>query len=486
MAREVIASVFRAGLEAVVALVQRLTGRISELEAEVQSLQQKIASLERDSTNSSKPPSSDGPKKKRGAPKRGASGRKPGGQKGHVGKARQPVPPAEVRETVPHRPTECTDCGRPLSEAAPSEVAERRQVWELPEIKPFVDEHVFYQVTCPCGATNRLPVPDWIMSGMGENLQAHLAYLTSEARLSRRTLQNVLAELLHVPWSLGGIQNRLEDTSAILKASCDELEDRLCQQSQVNIDETSYPHNAKLHWLWVFVASTFVYFAIRTSRGSKVLKEVLGETFDGIIVCDRFSAYVKYHKDRACGLIQYCWAHIIRDLKGLPAVVACGSNQLFSKLARQRIGAVFRLWHTFRRGHLTREELIEKAEPHVARLRTLLEENLHSSDKEVRKLCKGVLKKWDSFFTFLYHEGVEPTNNLAERHIRPAVQTRKLSYCTRSENGQLLRTRLLTVSGTCRMNGRNPYQFLRQTIHAHRHNLPTPSLLTLAASPAPA
>ena len=289
MAREEIASLFRAGLEAVVALVQRLTGRIAELEAENRRLQEKVASLERDSTNSSKPPSSDGPKKKRGSPKRGSSGRKPGGQKGRVGKARQPAPPEEVRETVnsqsstvPHRPTECIDCGQPFPETASEAVVERRQVWEVPELKPFVVEHAFYQVTCPCGAATRLSVPDWIMSGMGENLQSHVAYFTSEAKLSRRTLQKVLAdavrpcadarrpcaEVFHVPWSLGGLQNRLEDTSAILKPVCDELEDALCQQSQVNIDETSYPHNAKLHWLWVFVTSTFAYFTIRASRGA--------------------------------------------------------------------------------------------------------------------------------------------------------------------------------------------------------------------------
>jgi len=144
---------------------------------------------------------------------------------------------------------------------------------------------------------------------------------------------------------------------------------------------------------------------------------------------------------------------------------------------RQRIGTVFRLWHAQKRGKISRERLIEMAQPLIQEMRLFLEENLKSSSREVVKLSNQLLKKWNSLFTFIYHEGVEPTNNLAERSIRPGVQSRKISYCTRSNMGQLLRARLLTVSQTCRMQTRNSLEFYRAAIQAHRYNLPAPSLL---------
>ena len=478
---EWIRNIYNAGLQAVVALVLGLFELIAELTRENEALRDKVASLEKDSTNSSKPPSSDGLKKKRGSPKRGSCGRRPGAQKGHVGKTRAPVPPQQVSRTVPYRPTDCERCRRHFDGTEHREVVERRQTWGMPKIEPVVTEHDFYAVECPCGHRTRLPVPDGLMCGIDEDLQALIAYLTGEARLSRRTLQKILAEVFGTPISVGALQNRLEDTSDALEPTCRELEDALAREPVINIDETSYPHNTTLAWLWAFVAETFVYFTIAASRGSKVLRAVLGKAFDGIIICDRFSAYVKYHKDRACGLIQFCWAHIIRQAKGLPAVCACGSGELFSRLARARIGTVFRLWHAFKRGHLSRQQLIEKTQAPIGRLRTLLEENLHSSSKEVRTFCKGQLGKWNSLWTFIYHEGVEPTNNLAERLIRPAVQTRKISYCTRSHNGQLLRARLLTVLETCRMQGRNPLEFLVAAIRAKRQGHRFPSLLPAEA-----
>jgi len=452
---------------------------IVALSQEVQTLQAKLAALEKDSTTSHKPPSSDGFRKKRGAIKRGSSGRKPGGQKGHRGVTRRNLPPNKVTETIAHKPAACEQCGAPLTEQHPSVPVERRQVWEIPEIKPLVSEHVFYQTTCDCGHPTRLPVPKWIYAGVGDNLQAHIAYFTAEAKLSRRNLQTVLADVFHVPLALGTIQNRLENNSEILRSSCDELENELPKEPVVNIDETGYPHNKKLQWLWVFVTATFAFFTIQASRGSQVLRQVLGELYDGIIICDRFSAYVKYHQGRVCGLMQLCWAHIIRDLKALRQELAFESEQIFAVAMRKRIGAVFRLWYAHKRGKISRPQLIKTAESLITKLRTFMEKNLQNPSTDVAKFSKQLLKRWNSLFTFIYYEGVEPTNNLAERLIRPGVQTRKISYCTRSENGQLLRARLLTVSQTCRIQQRNPLDFYRTAIYAHRNHLLRPSLLTI-------
>lgn len=458
-------------------LIGYLLQIIVALSQELQALRTKVATLEKDSSCSHKPPSSDGLHKQRGTTKRGCSGRKPGGQKGHRGRSRRTVPPDQVTETIPHQPPACDQCGATFTEQHLSVAVERRQVWEIPEIKPLVQEHVFYQTSCHCGHTTRLPVPEWIYSGMGDNLQSHLAYLTAEAKLSRRSLQTILNDVFHVPVALGTIQNRLEDTAEILKPVCDELENELSQQAVINIDETSYPHNKTLNWLWAFVTSSFVFFTIQASRGSQVLRQILGERYDGIIICDRFSAYIKYHKDRAGGLIQFCWAHIFRDIKALKHHLAVESDQLFAKLMCQRIGTVFRLWHTHQRDKISRPQLIAAAEPIIAEMRTFVEANQNNPCHDVAKFNRQLLKRWQSLFTFIYHEGVEPTNNLAERLIRPGVQTRKISYGTRSHKGQLLRARLLTVSQSCRIQQRNALHFYRAAIHAYRHNLTMPSLL---------
>ena len=470
MTKEEAVALYRSGEEPTVV-------KLLELDEENQGLKQKVDSLQTDSTNSSKPPSSDGLKKKRDDTKRGSSGKRPGGQKGHPGKTRTKVPPNEVSETIPHKPEICEECGTHFSEETPTTPVERRQVWEIPEIKPKVCEHVFYKTTCGCGHQTRLPVPEWMYSQVGETLQAHIAYLTAEAKLSRRTLQTILKELFNVPIAVGTIQNRLEDTSEALKPVCDELEEEITKQEVVNIDETSFPHNKTLAWLWAFITSTFALFTIQKNRSSKILKEILKETFDGIIICDRFSAYVKYHKDRACGLIQYCWAHIIRDIKAIKYELAYGSNKPFSVLMRRRIGAVFRLWHSHKRGDISRQQLIETTQPLIEEIRAFLEENQKSSLKKVSRFSGQLLKRWNSLFTFIYHEGVEPTNNLAERLIRAGVLSRKISYCTRSKNGQFLRARLLTISQTCRMQKRNSLEFFRGAIHAKRNNLTPPSLL---------
>ena len=460
-------------------LIAWLLNIIVALLEELQALRTKVAALEKDSSCSHKPPSSDGLNKQRGTTKRGCSGRKPGGQTGHRGRTRRNVPPDQVTETIPHQPQNCDQCGATFTEQNLTVAVERRQVWEIPEIKPLVQEHVFYQTSCHCGHATRLPVPEWIYSGMGDNLQSHIAYLIPQGgtKLSRRSLQTILDDVFHVPLALGTIQNRLEDTAEILKPVCDELQNELSQQAVINIDETSYPHNKTLNWLWAFVTRSFVFFTIQASRGSQVLRQILGERYDGIIICDRFSAYIKYHKDRACGLIQFCWAHIIRDIKALKHHLAVESEQIFAIVTCKRIGAVFRLWHTHQRGKISRAQLIAAAEPIIAEMRTFVEANQKNPCHDVAKFNRQLLKRWHSLFTFIYHEGVEPTNNLAERLIRPGVQTRKISYGTRSQKGQLLRARLLTVSQSCRIQQRNALNFYLTAIHAYRHNLTMPSLL---------
>lgn len=487
MEPEAIIALYQQGVEAVVQFVRALQTERDQLRLQVAQLQEQVARLSRDSTNSHQPPSSDGSAKRRGTPPaRGRSGRRPGGQRGHPGRARVPMPPPQVARTVTHRPTCCAHCERPFDASTPAKLVERRQVLELPEAKPFVEEHVFEACACTCGQATRQPVPPWISRGQGLNLQAHVAYYTGVARLSRRLTQTVLAELHGVPVSLGGLQNQLHDTAAACAPIYDELQHALPEQPHLHLDETGYPHQAKLHWLWVFVAPCFVFFALARRRSSAVLKTYLGRAFAGIVICDRFSAYLKYRKDCLVGLLQHCWAHLLREAKALGPALAHGRSEPFAQLVRRQFGALLRLWHATEQGRLSRAELVEKTRPLVEQMRALFVTNQAHGPPAVAKYCTGVLKRWDALWTFLEHEGVEPTNNRAERMIRPAVQTRKLSFTTRSEAGQRLRAVLLTVTQSCRLQGRNGYEFLRAVLQAHRGQGPRPSLLTPPSAPAPA
>lgn len=481
------------GLDGIINFIEKLSSELvaltkenkklkeenKELKKENDELKVKVDNLSRDSTNSNKPPSSDNLnlKKERGT-KRGSSGKKPGGQVGHKGKTRKIVPPDEITKTVEHKPQRCKKCGKLFTGQEKSEPVEKHQVWEIPEpIKPIIEEYIFFKTLCTCGYETRERTPDWIYSGTGENLQALIAFFTGEIGLSRRNVQTVLAKVFNIPMALGTIQNRLEDTSKIFKPVYDELKEELVKQKVVNIDETGYPHNKTLKWLWIFATKMFAFFTIQTSRGSKVLKQILTELYNGIIICDRFSAYIKYQKDRIIGLIQFCWAHIIREVKALKYELSYGGSKVFSKQCRQKIGAVFRLWYCFLAGKINRKELIEKAEPLIKKIHIFFKENLQSDSRKVVKFCKGILKSWNYLWTFLYHEGVEPTNNLAERILRLGVKLRKTSYCTRSEAGKNLLARLLTVTQTCRMQKKSSLKFFKDVIHANRHNLAIPSLL---------
>ena len=163
--------------------------------------------------------------------------------------------------------------------------------------------------------------------------------------------------------------------------------------------------------------------------------------------------------------------------EALSTELAYDSHKPFALLMRQRIVTVFRVWHAHKRNTLSHEQLVTLAQPILLEMRTFLENNLDAPSPAVSKFSRQLLKKWEHLFVFISHKGVEPTNNLAERSIRPAVQSRKISYCTRSDKGQIVRTRLLTAWQSRRMQHRNPLDFFRQSIHAHRHCLCLPSLL---------
>ena len=229
-------------------------------------------------------------------------------------------------------------------------------------------------------------------------------------------------------------------------------------------------------WLWVFTSARMAFFTLSPSRGSRVLRETLGQTYSGIVCSDMFSAYNAYHK----GVRQICWAHIIRNLKGLKHSCRSPDGVKFPKWMLSEIGRMFGLWHAIKKGLVDRRTLVRKSVPIRARMSNCLQTYELSADPDVARAARGLLKHWNHLFTFLEYEGVEPTNNSAERGIRPAVMWRKICFGNQSEKGQLLTARLLTVTRTCFLQKRNSFEFLVNSINAHRLGLPKPSLLNTA------
>lgn len=452
--------------------------RLLEYDAENKQLKSRIARLEKNSTNSSKPPSSDQAQDKN--PKTESSDpqntRKPGGQPGHPGSNRNLIPVKQVDHLIHYYPKKCEQCGKALPQNETAHVvgeALRWQVAEIEPIKPFITEHQGHTVLCECGCHNTAPLPpEVVKSNFGPRLASVIAYLTSVLHVSRRGTLEFCETLFNVHMALGSVQNLLEDTSEALEPTDQQLKDALPQEPVINSDETGW----RDRWLWIFVASTFIYFQVATTRSSKVLEDVLGRVYQGILCVDRWGAYPKYHK----GLFQICWAHLKRDFLGIlkmgeatPSEEAILFAQTMEKL-RKRFMAI---WYRFKGGDLSRTELIKKTKPIRNATKRCLKQYRHSEEKCVKNLAGKLFKRFDDLFTFIFHEGVEPTNNIAERGIRPAVQWRKICFGNRSNNGAVLTSRLLTVTRTCWLQKRNPLEFLVEAITAHRSGQAAPSLI---------
>jgi transposase len=268
------------------------------------------------------------------------------------------------------------------------------------------------------------------------------------------------------------VQNLLEDTSAALEPIDMQLKYALPEEPVINSDETGW----RDRWLWIFVTSTFIYFQVAKSRGSKVLVDVLGKVYKGILCVDRWCAYTKYHK----GLFQICWAHLKRDFRGILKIGEATESRdaiLFAETMEKLRKKLMARWYRYKKGEISRAELVKKSRPIRNSIKRSLRQHADSQERCVRILAVKLLKRSNDLFTFIFYDGVEPTNNIAERGIRPAVQWRKICFGNRSDNGAVLTSRLLTVTRTCWLQKRNSLEFLVEAVTAYRSCKKAPSLI---------
>ena len=386
--------------------------QIADAEKQIADLERQLALRKQNSTNSSKPPSSDGlagEPRQRGRRKK--SRRKVGGQPGHRGAHRPLVPVQRVDQVRPVLPEQCQHCGHSLpaqrEQVQTTGAVQRHQVTELPPIQPRIIEYQCYRVVCPeCGESTRAMVPEEARGQFGPQLTALIAYLTVVCRMPRRVVEALLGQVLGIEISLGSTQKCWEEASQAVAAPCQELEQQWKDEPVLNVDETGWRTNGDKRFLWAFVALRYVVYTVAPSRGSEVLIRLLGAVFRGVLCSDRFSAYLKYHSGKA----QFCWAHLKRNLLGVVEFTKSSAVERFCRDALAEHARLFRLWHKFRSGQIDRRQLLLRSIPIQKRIIALAQRHLNTPHREVRNLATALFEHNDRLFTFLEQEGVEPTN----------------------------------------------------------------------------
>jgi transposase len=443
-----------------------LQRRIAELEAEV-------ARLRKNSGNSSKPPSSDivKPPQPNASQRIGKGRRSIGGQPGHAKHERKPFGPEEVDRVV--------QCELGVDEAKGLRPLQQWRVVQQVELveKPFViTEYRARLYRDPrSGATVVAPLPAEVVAAglVGPRLSAAIAFQKAACHMSYTTIQTFWRDLTGLNLSRGHLAKVVRKASSAIRTTYEELRSALAGQDRLGIDESGHKDAGQRRWTWCFRAPRFTVFHIDPSRGSQVLRTVLGETFGGVIGCDYFSAYHKYMADSGA-TVQFCMAHLIRDVRFLAEQPHVGVARWAEKL----LGWLRKLFHTLHR----RDQ--GTAKTFAARMDAIrggfLQAARHPpSWSEARTLAARFRgRNAEHYFTFLTQAGVEPTNNLTEQAIRHVVIDRRVTQGTRGERGMRWCERAWTVLATCTQQGRRAFQFFHNAIHAHFKSQPAPSLLT--------
>jgi transposase len=443
---------------AVTALVRSFERRIADLEER----------LGKNSTNSSKPPSSDPPSVKR-RPPAPASGKKRGGQPGHRRHSRPLVPPERLRQVIECKPPACRCCGHNLQGDDPQPL--RHQVAELPPIEPTVDEYRLHRLECPhCGTSTCAALPPGVPTGaFGPRLRAILSVLAGAYRLGKRPIRQLASDLFGLSISVGMIARLERQAAGELQAPVEELRRYVRDADSAHIDETSWKQGRDKAWLWVAVTRLVTVFAIATSRGAEVARDLLGTDRRKVVISDRFKSYT-WIKRR-----QFCWAHLDRDFQAM--VDRGGESAEVGRRLLAHSQRIFDWWHRVRDGTMARATL----QSHVAMLRFAFRDDLRRGDAcacaKTAGTCRELLAAAIHLWTFVRVEGVEPTNNDAERALRHGVIYRKLSGGTESEAGSRFVERMLSVVATCRQQEINVLDYLTRCYQARLDGKPAPSLL---------
>jgi len=446
-----------------------LQKRVELLEAKIEQL---TARLDQNSSNSSKPPSSDAPWRK--PPAKESTGRKPGGQPGHPGHSRVRLPPERLKKVVSYVPEVCAACQAPLPKGrGPNDPPPIwHQVAELPPLLAEITEYQGHARTCRCcGHRTRAEIPPEIQAHtVGPHLAATLSYLSGRCHDSKRNVQEIAETVFGVPLALGTVARLEQEMSAALEEPHAQALAAVRAAPLKHTDETGWAQGGKLCWLWLAATLTIVVFQIHARRGKEGLNALLGE-LAGILCSDRWGAYAHVPLPQR----QICWAHLKRDFQRLLDLGA--ATQAIGRAGQRTVQTVFAVWKDFKDGRIDRATLHARLQPVRLCFQRALRRGSQGADKKTKRFCRRLLKVYEALWTFAAVEGVEPTNNHAERMLRPAVLWRKNSFGNHSTAGCRFTERILTTVQTLRLQQRPVLDFLRRALTAHRASTPAPALL---------
>jgi transposase len=448
--------------------------RIAELEAAVRALAAQVKDLTARLDDKIPPqrPKPDLP----AAPDKKPSGRQPGGQPGHPPHLKTRLPPERITETIPLIPTACRHCQAALpQEPGPDDPAPSwHQVVELPKVTVTVTEYQGHTRTCPCcGQVNHAPIPDDVRRhSVGPHLTAVLGYLTGGQGISKRGVEEIAETIFGAPIALGTVSKLEQELSAAVAVAHAQATAAVRDAAVKHIDETGWKENGQKRWLWVAATRLVAVFVIHPWRNVEALKSLLGGQLLGILCSDRWVVYRQWPDPFAR---QLCWAHLKRNWEKL--VERGGAAKRFGERCLAIHRQVFELWHRFRGGGGTRDELSARMQPHVEALQEVILSGAECRDPRTRRFCARLLTDAYGLWTFVDTDGVEPTNNHGERVLRFGVIWRRRSFGCHSAAGCRYVERMLTVVQTLRLQKRNIVAYLSDSIAAHREGKPGPKLV---------
>jgi transposase len=423
---------------------------VDDLKAEIAELRERLG---QNSSNSSKPPSSD-PSSYKSSPRREPKGRKRGGQPGHQGSTRRLLPAEEVDHLVELKPAACAGCGRKLRGADPA--PERRQVSEVPLVRAEVIEYRRHGLRrAACGALTRAEWPARVTgTSFGPRTQAVVGYLTGRLGASHRDVREAMAVLYGLEMSTGSVSSIQRQVSAALAAPVAEAARFARQQVAQHVDETGWRECGLRKWLWVNATREVTAFEVLDARSAEAARQVISAEAQGVVTTDRYCSYNWLpHRRR-----QVCWAHLRRDFQAM--VERGGESGAIGQALLKQSQRLFRLWHKARDGDLSREPLAARMKSVRRKVKKLLQAGAGCGHKKTRRTCASILAVERSLWTFLRVEGVEPTNNVAERALRRAVLWRRKSFGTQSAEGSGFVGRVLTAVASLRQQGRDVLAYL--------------------------
>lgn len=446
---------------------EQLEAKLEKMEGLLKLALEKISKLEqqlnKNSKNSSKPPSTD--------QKADTTAKKPKKRKSRKGYSRTPYPPERIDYRISCKRKCCPHCNSNKLEQLLDTPFSWQQV-ELPVIQAIVTQYDCLKYQCKqCNRKSTGSLPENVpFSAFGPKLMAFITCLTGRFHLSKREAIILTKDLYDIDLSEGSIINVEENVSNALEAIYGKIHRYVIEGKRPRyFDETTWRSSGKKRYVWIGTSKKAAYYRIDPHRSREALLKLIGSFTNRPAVTDRYSVYRALDGPR-----QYCLAHLIRDFhaysqrEGEDAKIGSRIEEELRKICKKH-----REW---------REEQISKSQYSAClrhsrhRLEEYLIDGLALGSDELSQLCERLSDEFERLWTFKSIEGMEPTNNMAERDLRKLVLWRKKSYGTRSERGEKFVERITSVIETLKKNEHSPLKYLEDAIQAFYAKQPPPSI----------